>query len=573
MQAPRRCHGFATGHTASRLEHALRPPALLWCFDLSLIMHMVPIHLNPFSRKKNRGSQGESSSQAAERASRQAPRSAASEHLPARQGARSAGAQGYAPAPRLERLRPIARCEYAEQLTDRAVQSHDMLSEGPRIGRGSPHIDHRINPPNEEEWQNLFDADSAERLGLEDPEWAQVSQPRLERLRPIARCEYAEQLTDRAVQSHDMLSEGPRIGRGSPHIDHRINPPNEEEWQNLFDADSAERLGLEDPEWAQVSQAGSPSYGDATPAWGGQAAGAFIDLRSDPDARVDSLPESMLRSLGTALGLPDSTGYPPAPALAEGIRQRLAELDMGVFSVYDDLHVLNMDRDTPLRRKLGSSDRHTLAHLATKTHMTIRQTPVTPAVPGGPSYRVSIYFDGVPDGSKQQNGTTLKGDVGRVYRMACEAAQLVAQALQADPTVQVSHICGLSTGGGSAQMFAAALQSHLPQAPRPALVLLDPMLLNPKQKAHAMAQGPHACDFTQPRGIALTLDYAGNPRKCLMDRQQAIGRSSEGLVRLRLGLTDRDGLGGTPPQPHGPPGTGYHSNRHHYEAALSRFTA
>ncbi len=57
-----------------------------------------------------------------------------------------------------------------------------------------------------------------------------------------------------------------------------------------------------------------------------------------------------------------------------------------------------------------------------------------------------------------------------------------------------------------------------------------------------------------------------------MDRQQAIGRSSEGLVRLRLGLTEHDGLNNTPPKPYGPPGTGYHGNRHHYAAALGRFT-
>ncbi len=459
-----------------------------------LIIDMAPINLNPFSRKKtHRHSQGESSSQATERASRHTPRSAASDHLPARQGTRSAGAGGSAPAPRLERLRPIVRSEYAEQLATRAAQS--------------------------------------------------ATSP-----------------------------EGSSIGRGGPYIDHRINPPDEEAWQNLFDADSAATLGLEDPEWAQASQAWEPWYGSTTPTWEGQAATTRIDLRDYSHASVDSLPEPVLQSLGTALGLPGSTGYLPAPALAEGIRQSLAALDMGVFSVYDDVHILNMDRDTPLRRNLDSSDRHRLAHVATKTHMTIRQTPVTPAVPGGPSWRVSIYFDGMPEGSPQQNGTTLKGGVGRVYRMACEAAQLVAKALQADPTVQVSHICGLSMGGGSAQMFAAVLQGHLPWAPRPALVLLDPMLLNPKQKAHAMEQSPYGYDFTQPRGIALSLDYAANPRKCLMDRQQAIGRSSEGLVRLRLGLTEHDGLNNTPPKPYGPPGTGYHGNRHHYAAALGRFT-
>ncbi|BFO57214.1 hypothetical protein [Acidovorax sacchari] len=460
-----------------------------------LIIDMAPINLNPFSRKKNHRnpSHGESSSQAAERGSRHAPHSPASDHLSARQGAASHATPEYSSGPRLDRRQPFVRDERVERLATRATQ-------------------------------------------------------------------YA------------TSPEGSSIGRGGPYIDHRINPPDEETWQNLFDADSAAALGLEEPEWAQASQAWEPWYGEATPVREGQAAMTRIDLRDYPHASVDSLPEPVLQSLGTALGLPGSTGYLPAPALAEGIRQSLAALDMGVFSVYDDVHILNMDRDTPLRRNLDSSDRHRLSHLATKTHMTIRQTPVTPAVPGGPSYRVSIYFDGMPDGSKQQNGTTLKGGVGRVYRMACEAAQLVAKALQADPTVQVSHICGLSMGGGSAQMFAAVLQGHLPWSPPPAVVLLDPMLLNPKQKAHAMAQSPHGYDFTQPRGIALTLDYAANPRKCLMDRQHAIGRSSEGLVRLRLGLTDRDGLGGTPPKPHGPPGTGYHSNRHHYEAALARFT-
>ncbi|MFD2299759.1 hypothetical protein QRO11_04470 [Paracidovorax citrulli] len=144
---------------------------------ISLIIHMAPIHLNPFSRKKtHRSSQGESSSQAAERASRQAPHSTASDHLPTRQGMASGGAQEHASAPRLDRRQPFVRSQYTEQLATRALQSVRESNEGPHIGRGGPYTDHRINPPDEEEWQNLFDADSAATLGLEEPEWAQASQ-------------------------------------------------------------------------------------------------------------------------------------------------------------------------------------------------------------------------------------------------------------------------------------------------------------------------------------------------------------------------------------------------------------
>ncbi|WCM94158.1 hypothetical protein M5C99_05360 [Acidovorax sp. NCPPB 2350] len=374
------------------------------------------------------------------------------------------------------------------------------------------------------------------------------------------------------------LTSGPAIGRDDIRMDHHAQAESDREaaWQDVFDPEASGRLGMTDAAvdetlspWRSplhgASASAPPPLADTTP-----EPLKRIDLRDQPHATIASLPEREIRSLAAACRLPHGASVSTAQ-VAQHLREHLGRMDFDVFSRYDRVNVLNMDRTSLLRTLLPSQQRYLLSNLANKTHMTIRQEQVD--VPGRsePVHRIGIYFDGLPYHAERQNGTTLKGGVGQVYRMACEIAVMIAEAIRDRSDVEVSPICGLSMGGGSAQMFAATLQSHAPRLPPPALTLLDPMLLNRAQRAHAIAGAPHPYDFKEPRGVAISLDYAADPRKSLMDRLQGVGFSTAGLVRLRLGLTDEDGEHRTQPKPYGPPGTGYHANRHHYTSALERF--
>ncbi|SFD45144.1 polycystic kidney disease 1-like 3 [Paracidovorax konjaci] len=382
-----------------------------------------------------------------------------------------------------------------------------------------------------------------------------------------------------SLAGHRQLASGPAIGRDNIQLDYRATAGAEAAWQDLFDPDTRLLLGLDGGLAEEESHAASPWTsplgGDTSPQPSPQAPPQplpkRIDLRNAPHATIASLPEQDIRGLAVACRLLPQGAQAGTEEVVHALREHLKRVDFGVFSEYDRMHVLNMPQDALLHAALSSSDRDWLARLAEKTHMTIRQERIE--VPGrdGPLHRIGIYFDGLPDEAPQQSGTTLKGGVGRVYRLACEAAAMIAKALADRDDVEVSPLCGLSLGGGSAQMFAATLQAHAPHLPPPALTLLDPMLLSRAQMAHAVKDAPHAYDFKQPRGIAISLDYAAAPRKSLMDRLHGVGLSTAGLVRLRLGLTDQDGLDGTRPKPYGPIGTGYHANRHHYDKAMQRF--
>ena len=99
-------------------------------------------------------------------------------------------------------------------------------------------------------------------------------------------------------------------------------------------------------------------------------------------------------------------------------------------------------------------------------------------------------------------------------------------------------------------------------------------------RARNFKDGTLGYDYARPRGIAVTLDYAERPRKCLVERMKGLGFKSPGLVWLKLGLSDYDRIkrlpgGGTeqrPPRTSGPPGMGYHADEGLYKMALRRFT-
>jgi len=307
-----------------------------------------------------------------------------------------------------------------------------------------------------------------------------------------------------------------------------------------------------------------------------------IDLKRTPRANVFSLSGPDLAALGKALGVPPSAGAESSSdeasrtAMAAAVRDRLRGLDMDVFTVYSITDLYNCLNASPLWKQLPKEKQGRLRLLAEKTHMSLREEKVRDPATAREKTRVSFYFDGLPDRAGEQNGTTLKGGIGKVYRMAREAGQLVAEALKTAPDVEVAQVCGVSMGGGSAQMFATALQNHVQLPKEPTLILLDPMLLNKKQARHAVERAPEdsapqANDFKRPHGLMITLDASHAPRKNLVDRLQGVGYKAEGLVRLHLGLERTDGLDLTQPKPEWL--MGYHGNRHLYGKALHRFTA
>ncbi len=302
-----------------------------------------------------------------------------------------------------------------------------------------------------------------------------------------------------------------------------------------------------------------------------------IKLVKQPNATLQSLSAEQLGSLAQALNLDPIDAHalhdPAARAqLSADIRERL---DIGLHSVfkrYDCIDENEIIKSSRLMShpniKLG--DRERLQWLAAHIHLWLRERTVTDPHTRSERTEVDIYFDGQVDASLGQNGTTIKGGVGQVYRWAKEAGSLVAKALGEREDVRIRRVCGLSLGGGSAQMFAAGLQGARRLSHPPSLVLADPALFNRAQVKHALADSPHY-DLRASPGVIITLNAAHAPRRNLVDNLKTVGLHDTGLVRISLGLKPDDGLDAAPPEPSANPFYGYHENVHYYGKALSRF--
>lgn len=128
-------------------------------------------------------------------------------------------------------------------------------------------------------------------------------------------------------------------------------------------------------------------------------------------------------------------------------------------------------------------------------------------------------------------------------------------------------------GGAMAQAFRATLENLIVLPKQPSMILMDPQLLNNNQARRATKGGMLEVDYAQPRGVAVTLDYAKDRRRGLMGIMKGPGGYRyPGLVQLRLGLTDTDGHGGGRPETSGPPGMGYHGDPRQFANALARFS-
>jgi hypothetical protein len=318
-----------------------------------------------------------------------------------------------------------------------------------------------------------------------------------------------------------------------------------------------------------------------------------IELTKTPDAAIRDLPPEQLKPLVSALG---------AGALSE-TDPRMAGAQVELASIR--LQNIRMDRFGPidwkadLQRKavwaeLNPEKQARLENAAHKAHMNIHQWRTVDPETGQVKTRMDIYFGGTLNGrDAKQDVTTAFGGVGEVYKATREVAELVAEAMAANPQLEITRVLGFSMGGGTAQAFVAGVQSRVELKDDPVLVTFDPQLLNNAQARHAVKDTPLDYDFEKLRGVAVTLDYEPEPHKGLMNVMKgAGGYKSPGLVQLRLGLKDQDDTkwveikemdrGGNErkryePQPSapmvsGPPGMGYHANSALYEKALDRFT-
>ncbi|WP_230939671.1 polycystic kidney disease 1-like 3 [Xanthomonas translucens] len=302
-----------------------------------------------------------------------------------------------------------------------------------------------------------------------------------------------------------------------------------------------------------------------------------IKLVKQPDATLQSLSSQQLGSLAQALNLApvDAHALHDPAARAQLLADMRERLDMGLHSVFKRYDCLE-ENEIIKRSRLMShpnierSDRQRLQWLADHTHLWLRERTVTDPHTRSERTEVDIYFDGEADEARQQIGTTIKGGVGQVYRWAKEAGSLVAKALGEREDVSIRRVCGLSLGGGSAQMFAAGLQGARRLSHPPSLVLADPALFNRAQVKHALADSPHY-DLRSSHGVIITLNAAHAPRRNLVDNLKTVRLHGTGLVRISLGLKPDDGRDGTPPQPSANRFYGYHANVHHYSKALNRF--
>ena len=318
-----------------------------------------------------------------------------------------------------------------------------------------------------------------------------------------------------------------------------------------------------------------------------------IELTKTPDAAIRDLPPEQLEPLVSALGAGalSKTHAGMAAAQVELASIRLQNVN------YDRFGPIDWKAD--LQRKavwaeLNPEKQARLENAAHKAHMNIHQWRTVDPETGQVKTRMDIYFGGTLNGrDAKQDVTTAFGGVGEVYKATREVAELVAEAMAANPHLEITRVLGFSMGGGTAQAFVAGVQSRVELKDDPVLVTFDPQLLNNAQARHAVKDTPLEYDFEKLRGVAVTLDYEPEPHKGLMNIMKgAGGYKSPGLVQLRLGLKDKDDTkweekkvndrGGnsrkeyervpSAPMVSGPPGMGYHANPALYEAALDRFT-
>lgn len=154
--------------------------------------------------------------------------------------------------------------------------------------------------------------------------------------------------------------------------------------------------------------------------------------------------------------------------------------------------------------------------------------------------RQALVFRGRIGRDTREIANTMLGMRGDTLAAVKDAAAVLAE-MSEKGTLNVDMVAGHSLGGAYAQYFKAAYESRLgPGRHKPAMVLLDPMLLNNKQAADAIKGTEHGYDYRAPRGIAITLDNVKAPAKSLLSHLKGMGFKHPGLVHLKLDIKPGD---------------------------------
>ena len=302
--------------------------------------------------------------------------------------------------------------------------------------------------------------------------------------------------------------------------------------------------------------------------------GHKIALVERPHARIGELGRRDINALSQALGFgPLSNSAEEEQAQCVALWKTLDAFAQDALQEFDN-HDNEVLKHPGLLSGLSEAEQKDLeaamatAHMFVAAERDLRGRFIMPC-------RLKIFFGGT------QNFTDVKHDVrsgfgltSSVDRAARRIGELLARQMASEGNqIQIERIAGGSMGGATAQTTLATLQSHVQLAEQPSMLLLDPQLLNNRQAARATRDGSLAVDFQQPRGVAISLDYTKAPHRGLMGIMKGPGGYTyPGLVHLKLGLADTDGVEGTVPQTSGPPGLGYHADLWDFGRALARFT-
>lgn len=309
------------------------------------------------------------------------------------------------------------------------------------------------------------------------------------------------------------------------------------------------------------------------PAINSLKSGPKLSFVSDPERGFDELNHRDVEALSEALGFGKLSSDPVTLREQKlAIRETFAR-----FSNDIDRRLVDYDNDAlhhaALNDPLTPEERAELRTVMDIAHLRIAAERGRGGVIDEP-VRLRVFFEGTQNARdfRQDIGSAF-GRIGEVDRAAKRAGELFAKILSHPDHVELDFIGGHSMGGAMAQTFRATIESRILLPKQPSMILMDPQLLNNNQARRATKGGMLGVDYEQPRGVAVTLDYAKDRRRGLMGVMKGPGGYRyPGLVHLKLGLSDTDGVGGRRPETSGPPGMGYHIDPLQFANALARFS-
>ncbi len=301
--------------------------------------------------------------------------------------------------------------------------------------------------------------------------------------------------------------------------------------------------------------------------------GHKLNFVADPLRAFDELNDKEAESLSEALGFGKlSSDHTEVREQKRAIRETFKQFGQeisGQLRNYDDAAL----RHPAITESLTSAEMTELQRVMKIAHLRI----AAKRVPGGElqqPLKLRIFFEGTQNGRDfRQDVSSAFGRIGEVDRATKRAGELFAKILSYPNRAELEFVSGMSMGGAMAQTFRATVESRVLLPKQPSMILLDSQLLNNNQARRATKDGHIDVDYSRPRGVAITLDYAKAPHRGLTGIMKgAGGYRYPGLVHLKLGLTDTDGPNGKRPQTSGPPGLGYHADPRLFSNALARFS-